>query len=264
MAIDKDPLQVSPRSADQELSGCRHGPRSRQRRLESPVAHMKADTVIEQAPRSLSAAANTLRRVRERAPRMGAQRGRARRRRRPVLRARCRACSRWRSLHLPWWLVAICLCGRRALRGPRALPPRRPLVLARRHPARLRVALLQRQGVVLACLLGSAIVWVLDRRLPPIKFVFNLAQFALTTSIAVLVLHAVGARQRRHGSPDVDRRRAGHPGRGRGGHPPDRGRHLPLRGPGEAGHDRPHVLDGCGRHAQQHQPRPVRRRADRR
>jgi diguanylate cyclase (GGDEF)-like protein len=46
-------------------------------------------------------------------------------------------------------------------------------------------------GVVLGCLLGSGIMLLLDRRPPPIKFVFNIAQFGLHACIAVLVFHAI-------------------------------------------------------------------------
>ena len=95
------------------------------------------------------------------------------------------------SLHLPWWLVSIAFAvGERCVvhvhfrRGAHSFSLGDiPLVFG--------LLFCSASGVVLACLLGSAIVWVLDRRLPPIKFVFNLAQFALTTSIAVLVLHTV-------------------------------------------------------------------------
>ena len=38
-------------------------------------------------------------------------------------------------------------------------------------------------------LLGTALTLLMDRRLPPIKFVFNLAQFALAACIGLFVLH---------------------------------------------------------------------------
>jgi len=162
----------------------------RQRRLESPVAHMKADTVIEQAPRSLAAAANTLRRVREVHPVWGLNvvvlviAG-------ALYFGPVQGLQQVASLHLPWWLVAIAFAvGERCVvhvhfrRGAHSFSLGDiPLVFG--------LLFCSAQGVVLACLIGSAIVWLLDRRLPPIKFVFNLAQFALTTSIAVLVLHLV-------------------------------------------------------------------------
>src|SRR5205807_6068257 len=161
-----------------------------QRRLQSPVAHMKADTVIEQAPRSRSATVNTLRRVREVHPVWGlnvvvlAMAG-------VLFFGPVQGLHPVASLHLPWWLVAISFAvGERCVvhvhfrRGAHSFSLGDiPLVFG--------LLFCSASGVVLACLLGSAIVWVLDRRLPPIKFVFNLAQFALTTSIAVLVLHLV-------------------------------------------------------------------------
>jgi diguanylate cyclase (GGDEF)-like protein len=151
---------------------------------------MKADTVNEQAPPPLTAAAHTLRRVREVHPvwalnvivlviagvlYFGPVQGLP-----PPA-----------SPHLPWWLVAVAfVVGERCVvhvhfrRGAHSFSLGDiPLVFG--------LLFCSATGVVLACLVGSAIVLVLDRRLPPIKFIFNLAQFALTTCIAVLVLHAV-------------------------------------------------------------------------
>src|SRR6476661_4211548 len=42
-----------------------------------------------------------------------------------------------------------------------------------------------------AVLVGTALTLLLDRRLPPIKLVFNLAQFALAACIGILVVHAL-------------------------------------------------------------------------
>jgi diguanylate cyclase (GGDEF)-like protein len=42
-----------------------------------------------------------------------------------------------------------------------------------------------------AVLVGTALTLLLDRRLPPIKLVFNLAQFALAACIGLLVVHAL-------------------------------------------------------------------------
>ncbi|HLY48846.1 MAG TPA: EAL domain-containing protein [Solirubrobacteraceae bacterium] len=95
------------------------------------------------------------------------------------------------TLHLPWWLIAVAFAiAERAVvhvhfrRGAHSFSLGDiPLVFG--------LLFCSANGVVLACLVGSAIVLVLDRRLPPIKCIFNLAQFALTTCIAVLVLHAI-------------------------------------------------------------------------
>jgi diguanylate cyclase (GGDEF)-like protein len=93
-------------------------------------------------------------------------------------------------LHLPWWLVALafavaerCVVHVHFRRGAHSFSLGDiPLVFG--------LIFCSPQGVVAASVLGSAVVLVLDRRLPPIKFIFNLAQFALTTCIAVLTLHA--------------------------------------------------------------------------
>src|SRR2546421_6475528 len=151
---------------------------------------MRADTVIEQAPRSLAAAVNTLRRVRELHPVWGLN---------VVVLSIAGALSFGpvqglgpvAPLHLPWWLIAVAFAiAERAVvhvhfrRGAHSFSLGDiPLVFG--------LLFCSANGVVLACLIGSAIVWLLDRRLPPIKFVFNLSQFALTTCIAVLVLHAL-------------------------------------------------------------------------
>ncbi|MEA2311623.1 MAG: diguanylate cyclase, partial [Solirubrobacteraceae bacterium] len=44
-------------------------------------------------------------------------------------------------------------------------------------------------GLVLAAIVGPALVLLLDRRLPPIKLAFNLGQFALSVCMATLICH---------------------------------------------------------------------------
>src|SRR5437588_12064329 len=91
--------------------------------------------------------------------------------------------------HLAWWLIAgafavaeRCVVHLHFRRGAHSFSLADiPLVFG--------LIFCSAGGVVGACLLGSALVLVFDRKLPPIKFVFNLAQFALATCIAVLVLH---------------------------------------------------------------------------
>ncbi|HEY2652528.1 MAG TPA: EAL domain-containing protein, partial [Solirubrobacteraceae bacterium] len=95
------------------------------------------------------------------------------------------------SLHLPWWLIAIafaiaerCVVHVHFRRGAHSFSLGDiPMVFG--------LLFCSASGLVLASLTGSAIVLLLDRRLPPIKFIFNLAAFTLTTCIAVLVLHAL-------------------------------------------------------------------------
>jgi diguanylate cyclase (GGDEF)-like protein len=151
---------------------------------------MKADTVIETAPRRLSGVTHALTRARELHPVWALN---------LVVLAVAAALyfgpvqglSPLAALHLPWWLVAVAFAvGERCVvhvhfrRGAHSFSLGDiPLVFG--------LLFCSADGVVLACLTGSAIVLVLDRRLPPIKFIFNLGQFALTTCIAVLVLHAV-------------------------------------------------------------------------
>jgi diguanylate cyclase (GGDEF)-like protein len=151
---------------------------------------MKADTVIEEAPRELAAVAHA------------ATRGRSLH---PVWALNLVVLSAATFLyfghvqdlgplmapHLPWWLLAIafaaaerCVVHVHFRRGAHSFSLGDiPMVFG--------LLFCSASGVVLASLIGSAVILLLDRRLPPIKFVFNLAQFSLTTCIAVLVLHAV-------------------------------------------------------------------------
>ena len=119
--------------------------------------------------------------------------------------------------HIPWWLVAMAFAV--AERGVVHLHFRRgahsfsladiPLVFA--------LIFTSAHGVVLGCLVGSTSMLLLDRRLPPIKLAFNVAQLALAT----LVTADRGARARA-GRRD----RAAHLGRGADR---DAGRRVPHR-----------------------------------
>src|SRR5439155_11091966 len=46
-------------------------------------------------------------------------------------------------------------------------------------------------NLMAAVLIGTGLTLLLDRRLPPIKLVFNLAQFALAACLGLLVVHAI-------------------------------------------------------------------------
>jgi diguanylate cyclase (GGDEF)-like protein len=93
--------------------------------------------------------------------------------------------------HVPWWLVAIAFAV--AERGVVHLHFRKgahsfsladiPLVFA--------LIFTSAHGVVLGCLVGSTSMLLLDRRLPPIKLAFNVAQLALATLVTEIVIHAL-------------------------------------------------------------------------
>jgi diguanylate cyclase (GGDEF)-like protein len=93
--------------------------------------------------------------------------------------------------HIPWWLVAVafalaerCVVHLHFRRGAHSFSLGDiPLVFG--------LIFCSAEGVIGGCLLGSGIILLLDRRLPPIKFAFNIAQFALHACIAVLVVHAI-------------------------------------------------------------------------
>jgi diguanylate cyclase (GGDEF)-like protein len=93
--------------------------------------------------------------------------------------------------HLAWWLIAgafaiaeRCVVHVHFRRGAHSFSLADiPLVFG--------LLFCSADGVILGCLLGSALILLAERRVPAIKFIFNLAQFALATCIAVLVVHAL-------------------------------------------------------------------------
>jgi diguanylate cyclase (GGDEF)-like protein len=93
--------------------------------------------------------------------------------------------------HIPWWTVALgfavaerCVVHLHFRRGAHSFSLGDiPLIFG--------LIFCRADGVVIGCLLGSGIMLLLDRRPPPIKFVFNIAQFGLHACIAVLVFHAL-------------------------------------------------------------------------
>jgi len=93
--------------------------------------------------------------------------------------------------HLAWWLIAVafaiaerCVVHVHFRRGAHSFSLADiPLVFG--------LLFCSADGVVIGCLLGSALILLAERRVPTIKFVFNVAQFALATCIAVIVVHAI-------------------------------------------------------------------------
>jgi hypothetical protein len=93
--------------------------------------------------------------------------------------------------HVPWWTLALAF----------AIAERFVVHIHFRRgshsfslgdiPLAFGLVFVSGPGVVLGCILGSAVMLVVSRRQSPIKFIFNLAQFALGASIAVLVVHAL-------------------------------------------------------------------------
>ena len=117
--------------------------------------------------------------------------------------------------------------------------------------------------LVIAGLVGPIVVLLIDRRLPAIKVVFNIAQFTLATCLAVIVFHELAATVDGFGPATwifalvatqlsafvtvlADRRRD-----------------LALGGPARRARARAHAADGPHGHDHELQPR-ARRRRDRR
>jgi diguanylate cyclase (GGDEF)-like protein len=93
--------------------------------------------------------------------------------------------------HLPWWSIAIafavaerCVVHLHFQRGAHSFSLGDiPIVFG--------LIFCSAEALVIGCLLGSALVMLFDRRLPPVKFVFNVSQFAVHACVAILVIHAL-------------------------------------------------------------------------
>ncbi|HUA49805.1 MAG TPA: EAL domain-containing protein [Solirubrobacteraceae bacterium] len=93
--------------------------------------------------------------------------------------------------HLPWWAIAIafgvaerCVVHLHFRRGAHSFSLGDiPLVFG--------LIFCSAESFGIGCLLGCGVVLLFDRRLPPVKLVFNLAQLALHACIALLVVHAL-------------------------------------------------------------------------
>ncbi len=91
--------------------------------------------------------------------------------------------------HLPWWAIAVafaiaerCVVHLHFRRGAHSFSLGDiPLVFG--------VIFCSSQSFVLGCLLGCGLVLLFDRRLPPVKFVFNMGQLAVHACIAILIVH---------------------------------------------------------------------------
>src|ERR1700733_13264714 len=92
---------------------------------------------------------------------------------------------------LPWWSIAIafaiaerCVVHLHFRRGAHSFSLGDiPIVFG--------LIFCSAEAFMVGCLLGSALVMLFDRRLPPVKFVFNTSQFAVHACIALLVIHAL-------------------------------------------------------------------------
>jgi diguanylate cyclase (GGDEF)-like protein len=93
--------------------------------------------------------------------------------------------------HLPWWAIAIafavaerCVVYLHFRRGAHSFSLGDiPIVFG--------LIFCSAESLVIGCLLGCLLVLLVDRRLPPVKIVFNLGQLALHLCIALLIVHAL-------------------------------------------------------------------------
>jgi diguanylate cyclase (GGDEF)-like protein len=103
--------------------------------------------------------------------------------------------------HLPWWAIAVafavaerCVVHLHFRRGAHSFSLGDiPLVFG--------MIFCSADSFVVGCLLGCGLTLLLDRRLPPVKFVFNIGQLALHACIVLLVVHALAP-----GAGEVDTR----------------------------------------------------------
>ncbi len=104
--------------------------------------------------------------------------------------------------HLPWWSIAVgfliaerCVVHLQFGRSAHSFSLGDiPLVFG--------LLFTSAHGLVLAGLIGTGIVMIADRRLPLVKLVFNLGQFALSTSMAIVLLNLLVSPGQSFG-PDV-------------------------------------------------------------
>jgi diguanylate cyclase (GGDEF)-like protein len=91
--------------------------------------------------------------------------------------------------HLPWWGVAVafaiaerCVVHLHFRRGAHSFSLGDiPFVFA--------LIFCSAESFLVGCLLGCGLMLLLDRRLPPVKLVFNIGQLALHACIAILIVH---------------------------------------------------------------------------
>jgi diguanylate cyclase (GGDEF)-like protein len=93
--------------------------------------------------------------------------------------------------HLPWWALALGFAaGERAVVHLHFRQSAHSFSLGE-VPLVFGLIFGGAPGLVLGRVIGTAVPLLLDRRLPPVKVAFNLAQFALTACVAEMTLHAL-------------------------------------------------------------------------
>ena len=117
--------------------------------------------------------------------------------------------------------------------------------------------------LVVAGLIGPVVVLLFDRKLPAIKFVFNIAQFTLTTCLAIIIFRSLAGTVEGFGPMIWIFALFADAGLGDHHRDPDRHRDLPLGGPDRGEGARAHARDGPHGHDHEREPR-ARRRRDRR
>ncbi len=93
--------------------------------------------------------------------------------------------------HLPWWALALGFAAcERAVVHLHFRRSAHSFTLAD-IPMVLGLIFAGGPALLIGALLGSIVPWLMDRHLPPLKIVFNLAQLALATCVALTITHAL-------------------------------------------------------------------------
>jgi diguanylate cyclase (GGDEF)-like protein len=95
------------------------------------------------------------------------------------------------SIRLTWWMLAIGFAATELFVVHAHVRGSAHSLSLSELPLILGLVLAHPQDVVIAQVVGPAVVLILTRGHSPIKLLFNLAQFALTSSLAVVVLHGI-------------------------------------------------------------------------
>ena len=111
-------------------------------------------------------------------------------------------------LHLPWWLLAIAFAATEVcvvhihMRGSS-----HSLTLGE-IPLVLGLLFASPVELIAAWIVGAGCVLLLQREMPLVRIVFNVALFGVTAGVAAIVFHTLrGRRQRSRGRPSGRRRR---------------------------------------------------------
>ncbi len=93
--------------------------------------------------------------------------------------------------HIPWWALALGFAvAERAVVHLHVRRSAQSFTLAD-IPMVLGLIFASAPQLLIGALLGSTVIWVFARRLPPLKVIFNIGQLALAICVALTIVHAL-------------------------------------------------------------------------